>query len=90
MHAIYDCTRELQVDVAIPDLDQSLIQEVIGLARLHPELMIHLMDMVGYVCAMMDCCQNKWFGFECLYHEVMEAAVLDTEEDPIIVKDVSA
>ena len=88
LQCIFDCARDFNLEVTIPDTDLALIQECVTLSTDYPDLSLLWIDAIAYVCAVMDGRQRRWFAFERLHPRAMEAAIFGgTEDDPIVILD---
>ena len=89
LHAIFECTKEFDLKIAVTDTDLSLIQECVALATQYPELSDFWTDAIAFVLGMMDARQREWFRFEQLYPDALETAIFGggSEDDPIVVSD---
>lgn len=86
LQAVFECTKELELHVAVTDIDISLIQENVALATTHPELSASWTEAIALVLSMMNPAQRELFRFERLYPDAIAIAVFgDTEENPIVI-----
>jgi hypothetical protein len=83
---VFECTIEFGLNLVIPDVDVSLIQECVGFASLYPELGDDWCDAIALILTMMNTLQRDFFRLETLYPRVVDRLILKgTRGDPIEV-----
>lgn len=88
MHAIFESTKEFDLEVGSTDTDVSLIQECVAEATQYQELSDYWSEAIALTLSMMDARQRDWFRFERMYPEAIAIAVFgDGEDNPIIIAD---
>jgi len=91
LQTIFECTKELHLNLGSTNTDISLMQECVALATQYPELSGYWTDAIALVLTMMDAAQRDSFRFDRLYPDALEVAVFGgTEADPIVIFDEDA